>query len=76
MHTSNSWDFSKNYNIKIKVLENILLTEENETALTLNELCYLLLIQLYIYTQMVLLELYTAMDFNQPWIKWNTFQVI
>lgn len=76
MHTSNSWDFSKNYNIKIKVLENILLTEENETSLTLNELCYLLLIQLYIYTQMVLLELYTAMDFNQPWIKWNTFQVI
>lgn len=66
MHTSVSCDFSKNCNIKIKVLENILLTEENETLLTLNELCYLLLIQLHIYIQMVLLELYTAMDFNQP----------
>lgn len=52
MHTSNSWDFSKNYNMKIKVLENILLTEENETLLTLNGLCYLLPIQLHVYTQL------------------------
>lgn len=49
MHTSNSWDFSKIYNIKIIVLEKILLTEENETFLTLNELCYLLPMQLRIY---------------------------
>lgn len=38
--------------MKIKVLENILLTEENETLLTLNELCYLLPMQLHIYIQL------------------------
>lgn len=52
MYTSNSWDFSKNYNMKIKVLENILLTEENETLLTLNELFHLLPMQLHMYTQL------------------------
>lgn len=35
----------------MKVLENILLTEGNETLLTLNELCYPLPIQLHINTQ-------------------------
>lgn len=38
--------------MKIKVLENILLTEENETLLTLYKLFHLLPMQLHMYTQL------------------------
>lgn len=65
MHASNSWEFCKNYNMNIKYfIRKVLLTEEGETFLTLNQLCYLLPIQLCVW-----------MPVHPPeWCCWNYTQ--